>query len=261
MDEHILDDLAQRNALAEMSSHLKLFLGLSSILICVFSSSFLTPLIVGISMGFITVCLARIPVRDYIALLTIPVAFAASGAIVILFLTGGGDTLCSLSILGFGLTVTGGGANLAILVLCRTFGAMSALFFIALSTPMFQIFAVFKEVRLPREFIDLSMLVYRLIFIFIGEAIAIHNAQVMRNGYNGLKNSVHALSMLCGSLFIKAWVRGEEMMIAMDSRCYEGKFELSTENQNIGVIPAAATGGYLCGCLVLAVVFSGVTLF
>ena len=261
MDEHILDDLAQKNAISGVSSHLKLFLGLSSILICVFSPSFVTPVVVGISMAAVTVGLAKIPFRIYAALLTIPVTFAATGAVVILFLSGGGTPLLSLPLFGFTLTAMTGGANLALLVLSRTFGGMSALFFIALSTPMFQIFAVLKELRLPQEFIDLSMLVYRLIFIFIGEAIAIHNAQVMRNGYFGLKHSVHALAMLCGALFIKAWVRGEEMLIAMDSRCYDGKFELCRENRKIGLLPAAATGAYLGGCMLLAVVFSGLTLF
>jgi len=261
MDEHILDDLALNNALSGTNSHLKLLLGISSILICVFSPSFFTPLVVGISMAAVTVGLAKIPLQEYITLLMIPVTFAASGAIVILFLTGGGDPIISLSLFGTTLTATTGGANLSLLVLSRTFGGMSALFFIALSTPMIQIFTVFHDLKFPREFIDLSMMVYRLIFIFIGEAIAIHNAQVMRNGYNGLKNSVHALSMLCGALFIKAWVRGEEMLIAMDSRCYDGKFEQCGAKQTIGILPAAATGAYLCGCSVLAVVFSGVTLF
>jgi energy-coupling factor transporter transmembrane protein EcfT len=105
------------------------------------------------------------------------------------------------------------------------------------------------------------MLIYRFIFIFIGEAIAIHNAQVMRNGYAGFRKSVDALSMLCGSLFIRAWGRGEEMLIAMDARCYDGKFETGTEEHPVSLLSLAAVGSYLAGCSILSLLFSGAVLF
>lgn len=261
MDEHLLDDLALNNGLRDADSRLKLLLGLGAILICVFSPSPATPIIIGISMLLIIIGLAKIPSRVLAGLILIPVAFAATSCVVILFLTGGGEPLYTLSLPGFSFTATTGSANLSLLLIARTFGAMSALFFIALSTPVIQVFAVMKDLRLPQEFIDLSMLIYRLIFIFIGEAIAIHNAQVMRHGYTGFRRSVHALSMLCGALFIKAWERGEEMLTAMDSRCYDGKFEKATDEHPVNLRSAAAVGSYLTGCSILSLLFSGVVLF
>ncbi|NYT20349.1 MAG: cobalt ECF transporter T component CbiQ [Methanomicrobiales archaeon] len=261
MDEHLLDDLALNNGLRETDCRLKLLLGLGAILICVFSPSPVTPIIIGISMLLIIVGLANIPLRIMAGLLLIPVAFAATSCVVILILTGGGEPLYTLSVFGFSFTATTESANLSLLLLARTFGAMSALFFIALSTPMIQVFSVMNDLRLPREFIDLSMLIYRLIFIFIGEAIAIHNAQVMRHGYSGFRKSVHALSMLCGALFIKAWERGEEMLIAMDSRCYDGKFEKVADEHPVSLQSAAAVGSYLVGCSILSLLLSGVVLW
>ncbi len=62
---------------------------------------------------------------------------------------------------------------------------MSSLFFIALTTPAVELFSVMRDLRLPKEFVDLSMLIYRYIFVLIGEAIAMHNAQVMRTDTRG----------------------------------------------------------------------------
>ncbi len=261
MDEHLLDDLALNNGLREVDSRLKLLLGFGAILICVFSPSPITPFIIGVSMAMITVGLAKIPLPEYVRLLSIPVAFAATSCIVILFLTGGGEPLYAISLGNFMFTATTASANLSILLLARTFGAMSALFFIALSTPMIQVFAVMKDLRLPQEFIDLSMLIYRLIFIFAGEAIAIHNAQVMRHGYSGFRKSVNAFSMLCGALFIKAWERGEEMLTAMDSRCYNGKFETAADEHQVRLRSATAVVSYLAACGILSIGLSGVVLF
>ena len=261
MDEHLLDDLALNNGLREVDSRLKILLGLGAILICVFSPSPVTPLIIAVSMALIIVELAEISPKEYARLLLIPVAFAVTSCIVILFLSGGGEPLYTISVLGFTLTATTASANLSILLMTRTFGAMSALFFIALSTPMIQVFSVMKDLRLPQEFIDLSMLIYRFIFIFIGEAIAIHNAQVMRNGYAGFRKSMDALSMLCGSLFIRAWGRGEEMLVAMDARCYDGKFETGSEELPVSLRSLVAVGSYLAGCSIISLLFSGVVLF
>ncbi|HUU74468.1 MAG TPA: cobalt ECF transporter T component CbiQ [Methanoregulaceae archaeon] len=261
MDEHFLDDLALRNGLRKADTRLKLVLGAGAILICVFSPSPLTPFLIAGSMICITLGLARIPARVYIGLLAIPVTFTALSIAVILFLTGGGEAIWTLEIAGHSFTMTTGSANLALLLFSRTLGGMCALFFISLTTPMIEIFSVMKDLRLPDEFIDLSMLIYRYIFVLIGESIAIHNAQVMRNGYSTFKRSIHAFGMLGGMLFIKAWERGEEMLVAMDARCYDGKLSLPEEEKQITFTGIAATGVYLGACAVLAVLFAGVAVF
>jgi len=45
----------------------------------------------------------------------------------------------------------------------------------------------------------------------------------MRLGYSSLRRSVLSLSMLSSVLFIRAWERGEKLMVSMDSRCYNGR--------------------------------------
>ena len=199
---------------------------MGAILICVASPGPVAPLFILFTLSAITIAFAKIPVCIYIELLHIPLVFVSLSVIVILFLSGGGEPILTFSIANIPLTVTSGSANLGFLVLVRTFGGMCGLFFIALTTPMIEIFSVMHTIRIPPVLVDLSMLIYHFIFVFIGQAIAIHNAQTIRHGYTSFKRSLNSMAMLGAMLFIRAWKEAEDLIIAMDSRCYDGKLEL-----------------------------------
>ena len=224
--QNLLDDYAQSNALRNTSPRLKLLLGLGAILLCVSSATPIAPLFVAVTMSLVTVRLAKIPWRFYSKLLLIPLSFSLLSAIVVAFMHGGGDQLFSFTVFGISLGITEDGANLALLLMARTFGGMCSLFFIALTTPMIEIFSVLKSLGLPDFLVELSMLMYRYIFVFVDQTAMIHSAQVMRLGDAGIKNSINSFAMLSSVLFLRAWEQGERLIVAMDARCYDGKLDL-----------------------------------
>jgi cobalt/nickel transport system permease protein len=251
--EDNLDYYAQANALRDVNSYLKLILGMGAILVCVVSPGPVAPLFILVTLSLITLVFAKIPVRVYVELLHIPLLFAFFSVIVILFLSGGGEPILTFSIANIPLTVTTGSANLAFLVLVRTFGGMCGLFFIALTTPMIEIFSVMHTLRVPPVLIDLSMLIYHFIFVFIGQAIAIHNAQTIRHGYTSFKRSLNSMAMLGAMLFIRAWKEAEDLLVAMDSRCYDGKLELPGQQNPPKPVAVASVAVYLCLCIAVAI--------
>ncbi|QSZ66829.1 cobalt ECF transporter T component CbiQ [Methanofollis aquaemaris] len=259
--QNILDDYAHQNALRDVDTRLKLVLGGGAIVVGILSTGPVAPLFIAISMAAITLFLARIPGRFYATLLTIPLSFAVLSAGVILFLQGGGETLFALPVGGFTLTATTGSADQAALVLARTFGGMCSLFFIALTTPMVEIFAVMRALRLPAEFVDLAMLIYHFIFMLIGEAVATHNAQEIRQGYAGFRNSLRSFPMLAGALFVRAWEKGEDLILAMDARCYDGKLALEEEGDSPSPLSTAGVAVYLVTAGAIALLTGGVQLF
>jgi cobalt/nickel transport system permease protein len=222
----LLDDCAHSNALRDVDPRIKLFLGLGAILISVSSASPLAPAFVALSMSIITVKNARIDARFYFSLLLIPISFSLLSAAVVAFMHGTGDLLFSVQVLGRSLGIREDGANLAILLIARTFGGMCSLFFIALTTPMIEIFSVLKSLKIPGSIIELSMMIYRYIFVFLDQASMIHTAQVVRLGGASPRSSLNSFAMLSSVLFIRAWEQGERLIVAMDSRCYDGKLEL-----------------------------------
>jgi cobalt/nickel transport system permease protein len=249
----LLDDYAYTNALRDKSPRLKLLLGLGAIIICVSSSSPIAPLFIAITMSLITVGLAKIPGRFYSTLLLIPSSFSLLSAAVVAFMLGGGNQLFAFSILGLSLGIQEEGANLAVLLIARTFGAMCSLFFISLTTPMIEIFSILKSLGLPDFLVELSMLIYRYIFVFLDQAAMIHNAQVMRLGDAGIRNSLNSFSMLSSVLFLRAWEQGERLIIAMDARCYDGRLNTMEGHIPIELQSISIVIGYLFMVTVIAI--------
>jgi cobalt/nickel transport system permease protein len=250
---NLLDDFAHSNALRETSARLKMFLGLGAILICVSSVTPVAPIFVVITISLITVMLAKIPGRIYIRLLLVPLSFALLSAAVVAFMNGSGQTLFSVDIFGYSFAMREEGANLAALLIARTIGGMCSLYFIALTTPMIEIFATLKSLRIPQSVIELSMMIYRYIFVFLDQAAMIHSAQVMRLGDAGTRNTINSFAMLSGVLFLRSWEQGERLIVAMDSRCYDGKLDLMQAAETAKPYEILAAAAYLAAATAIAV--------
>lgn len=241
----LLDDYAQTNALRNVSPRLKLVLGLGSILLCVFSPSPVAPIVAGLTMSAITVFLAKIPVRFFCKLLIVPLTFVLLSSLAILFVSALGDPIIVFRAFGLDLGIGHESANTALLVLSRTFGSTSSLFFIALTTPMIEIFSILKSLGLPDVLLELSMMIYRYIFVLTDQAMMINSAQTMRLGHASLRSSLYSFSMLSGVLFLRAWEHGERLMVAMDSRCYDGRLDVFEGRTPIMLQGALTVIGYL----------------
>ncbi|MGD0535077.1 MAG: cobalt ECF transporter T component CbiQ [Methanoregula sp.] len=223
MFETLLDDIAQNSTFRHIHPGTKILLGLGSLLICLVSPTPVVPLISGIVLSLVLLIPARISPLVYGELLIAPAIFTACSIIVLLFMLGGGDVIWRFSPVSWiNLTITDNAVRHAILILFRVFGCMISLFFIALTTPMTDLFNIMKRCRIPVELIDLMMIMYRYIFITYEQAREIWQAQIMRLGYSRVKESIRSFSMLCGMLFISSWIAGEGLIHAMDCRCYDG---------------------------------------
>jgi cobalt/nickel transport system permease protein len=137
---------------------------------------------------------------------------------------------------------------------------MSALFFIALTTPMTDLFVVMRKCRVPDFVIDLAMIIYRTIFFLLDQVQQIYRAQVMRLGYSGWRESIHTFAMMCGAAFITSWDAGDDLVRAMDARCYDGKFALLGENRPVELRPLAALVTFIVVASAAVVASQGMTL-
>lgn len=253
----LLDDYAHSNALRDVSARLKLFLGLSLILICVSSNTPIAPIFVAVTLSLATLFLAKIPWRIYSRLLFVPLSFALVSAAVVALMQGDGRVLFSLPIFGFELSMRQEGADLAALLMARTFGGMCSLFFIALTTPMIEAFAVLSALHIPSSVIELSMMIYRYIFVFLDQAAMIRSAQLMRLGDAGIRTSLHSFAMLSSVLFIRSWEQGERLMIAMDCRSYDGRLETIEPERGARMNEILAVAAFLATALSIEALTGG----
>jgi cobalt/nickel transport system permease protein len=264
MIETNLDSVAQQSALRHINTGTKLILSLGSLILCLISPFPVIPLISGIVLSLVLLIPGRTSPRLYGEVLLGPAVFTVLSVMVLLFLLGGGDVIWQFNPVSWiNLTITTGALSQSTLVLFRVFGCSVALFFIVLTTPMTDLFNGMKRIWIPIELIDLMMIIYRYIFIIYAQAVEIWQAQVMRLGYSRGREAVRSFSMLCGMLFISSWIAGENLIRAMDCRCYNGVFpslDLAEPMEMRSLVPVILYLAGLSGILLVMTTNTGAIL-
>jgi len=261
MFEELLEDIAQKNGLREVNTYLKLITGLGAILLCLVSTSYIPPLFIALVLTGAILFLARVDAKTYAELFIVPIWFAVMSVAGIILISGGHDIFWRWDILpSFSLSITRESINQGMFVFFRVIGGMSAVCFISLTTPMTDIFTVFRQCRVPEIVLDLMMIIYRTIFIILDQVLQIYNAQVMRLGYSTWHESIHSFSSLCGAAFIASWNSGEDLIRAMDARCYDGKFAIMGETRPVEYIPLVALCAFLSISFTVVIFSEGITL-
>jgi cobalt/nickel transport system permease protein len=261
MYEEFLEDIAQTNGLREVNTYLKLVAGCGAILLCLLSTSYISPLFIAIVLTGAILFLARIDARTYGELFIVPFTFAVMSVAVIILLSGGNEVYWSWNPLSwFSLSITSESINEGFFVFCRVIGGMSALIFIALTTPMTDLFVVMKQFRIPEVVLDLAMIIYRSIFMIMDQLVQTYQAQVMRLGYGSYRESIQSFATMCGSAFIASWDAGEDLIRAMDARCYSGKFAVLGETRPLELLPVLAVAVFLILSSFVVVISRNITL-
>ncbi|MCE5297498.1 MAG: cobalt ECF transporter T component CbiQ [Methanoregulaceae archaeon] len=261
MYEEFLEDIAQTNGLRGVNTYLKLIAGIGAILLCLLSTSYIPPLFIASVLSMAILYLARIELRTYGELFIVPFSFAVMSVVVIVLLSGGGEVYWSWNPLPwFSLSITSESINEGFFVFCRVIGGMSGLIFIAVTTPMTDLFVVMKQFRIPEVVLDLAMIIYRSIFMIMEQLKQTYQAQVMRLGYGSFRESIQSFATMCGSVFIASWESGEDLIRAMDARCYSGKFAILGETRPVEFLPVLAVAVFLILSSLVVVISRNITL-
>ncbi|WNY26913.1 cobalt ECF transporter T component CbiQ [Methanolapillus ohkumae] len=258
-----LDDIALMSPLRYKNTTLKLFLVLFGLLAGLLADSPIVPLFIAICMIFTTLVFGKVPASFYSKLFVALLGFSfISCAILLFFSTGdGSETLWSVTIFGWVISITAGSANLALLVFMRTISGLACIFFLSMTTPMLEMFSYFKRISFLDIFIELSMLIYRYIFVFLETAVNIQSSQKMRFGYKGLKNSIRSFGMLAGSLFVQTIEQGDKLFLSMNSRCYTGKLPFYSTKYKIKPMDITASALFLGTTVAIFIYTRGLQVF
>ena len=133
-----LDCFAYTNALRRVHPGEKLAFALLSMTACLASAGPLVPLLV---LALMTVAItrgARVPGHVYLKLMLVPLGFALAGVVTVAFNLGRAGSTYLFSITVHGLTISTSYADLyrAGLILAKSIGATSCLYFLTLTSPV-----------------------------------------------------------------------------------------------------------------------------
>ncbi|MEM3382937.1 MAG: cobalt ECF transporter T component CbiQ [Nitrososphaerales archaeon] len=217
-----IDKIAYTNALAKSSPVTKILFALSSLVLNVSTPSPLIPIIVFLINTILLIRFANVPSKFYLNLLAYPTIIVAISSLIIAMFFGQGEALIEIVLPWFRWTVFKNGVTMGITTFLRVEGALSCLYFLVLTTSITDIFITLRKAHIPKILIEMSLLIYRYIFVFLEVEAQMNIAQKLRLGHSNWKRRIRSLALLSGNLFIRTLEQGERTFLAMNARGYNG---------------------------------------
>jgi len=106
----------------------------------------------------------------------------------------------------------------------RSCAALTALLFLALTTPMIDLIALSRRLHVPEVLLEIMVLCYRMLFVFSEALRQTQTAQAARLGYATPRLALRSMASLVASLSLQIWQRSHDLQIAAQSRNNDGPF-------------------------------------
>lgn len=232
-----IDSYAYSNNLKTVHPAEKSLFAVITMVVCLTSPTIITPFIVLILMAGGIIFKAGIPARVFFKLMLVPFSFLLISVLTIAFSISSNPSgfLIAHTINGLTIGIRYPDLLTAVNLFLRSLGAVSCLYFLALTTPMTEIIAVLHKMRVPGIIAELMVLIYRFIFVFMETATTIHRAQASRSGFISIKSSFRSMSRLFSALLGKVFVKSQQLYDAMAARCYTGEIKVLAKKYPINL--------------------------
>ena len=168
---------------------------------------------VFVIMSIVILGIAKINYRSYLKFLSIPMAFLIITCIFLIFFFGSGKVIYDTGF--FGIVVTENSLHYGVYTFFRVIGCLPCLGFLALHC--------LGTLKVPKIVIEIALLMYNTIFIFLNEIDTMQKAQDTRLGYNSYFTSFKSLGALASTIFLRSLDKSETLQHSLDSRGYSGE--------------------------------------
>lgn len=222
-----IDKIAYENRLLDLEPTIKGLMYLILLLSC-FLTTPMIQTVVSVGIAVVTIYVTKVTVGRYIKWLLVPAPFLVISILTILFSisTQSETFIFAVPLFDRFIGITQASLTMGIKLFFRSASCLICTYFFILTVPFQQMLLVMKKAHLPALLIELTMLMYRFIFIFAEELLIIKRAQDMRFGFNGLKNSYQSLGVLIKMLFFQTFDRFNKMILSLEMKFFDGDFPL-----------------------------------
>lgn len=219
-----LDEHAARSRLRDVAPGFKLLYALPPIAMVLWADSVLFSLLVFGLMSTALMLKGGVRPADYLRWLLLPAGFLVIGTVAVAIDAAASPEafVISAPLFGAHIGITAAGVAMAAHLCFRALASVSCLYFIAFTTPVADLGRAMASVGLPPLLIEMTLLVYRFVFLLFGTASEMATAQRSRLGYAGTAASFRSLSALASNLFLFSARRAEKVYVAMECRGYDG---------------------------------------
>ena len=228
-----LDDIASGDSIIHnLNGPVKLISAIIIIVFTVFSQQIIVPIIMEIFLLLI-LYLSKVSIKDAFKRIVLLLPFG--GAIIIFqpFIHPG-NVLWAYS----WIQITDTGLNWAILLFGRVITSLTAIVLLSSTSPMQEIVASFRKLKMPKELAMILSITVRFLFVFIDELTTIRNAQKSRN-FNihsklvPYRWIVRQVGYTIAMMFLKSYEQGERVHKSMISRGFSDTSQLFNEKTHL----------------------------
>ncbi|GAA0101766.1 cobalt ECF transporter T component CbiQ [Paraclostridium bifermentans] len=223
-----IDNCAYLNNIKDVNPLIKLGITFIGVIASMLTQNANIHILIMLFMTALILFIARVDMKLYIKCLKIPIIFLIIGIGLNLINISfeNKDYIFNVNILGLYIGTTEFAVKSSVNILLRAMSCIISIYFLILTTPFNQLIIVLKKLYIPHTLIELMILIYRFIFIFIEEAEEIYKSQQLKFGYTNLRTSYNSMSLLIKTLFFRMMRRYEDMSISLDIKLYDGKFHV-----------------------------------
>lgn len=216
-----MDYIAHNNNLTEANPYYKLFIAIILLAVTLVLDNLYFDVFIFVVMSIVILAVAKISFKSYLKFLSIPMAFLIITCLFLLFFFGKGEVIYETGI--FGIVVTTDSFHYALYTFMRVLGCFPCLGFLALTTPIAKILHCLETLKVPKIIIEIALLMYNTIFIFLNEIDTMKKAQETRLGYHSYFSSFKSLGALASTIFLRSLDKSETLQHSLDSRGYTGE--------------------------------------
>ena len=172
------------------------------------------PLVIAATL-IATLWAARVPAQSWLVLAMAPLGFLLAGLIPVVMVFDHGYP-----------ALAPGGPETALVLMVRSFAALSCLLALALTTPATDLTAGLRRLGVPAELTDIALLMLRFIFLLADTAKAMDAAQAARLGHQGLFRRIRSAGLVAGNLLPRAMDRARRMEAGLAARGWTGEMRV-----------------------------------
>ncbi len=247
---HFIDAQGEsRRLLVALDGRVKLLLLLAALIVNLIAGGIRVPLALAV-LAFILVLAAGVRARVFLKRMAVPGVLAVVAFLSQIFWYKQGEVL-NLPIWQWEVVIYSGGLLRGLELAARILGGMGVLLFFSLTTPLPELMRAARFFHCPPVLVELSLIMYRYIFLLLEEGGRIRSAQKSRLGFADLRSTLRSSGILGGMLILRTYDRAERSFDAMRCRGYRGALTAVTP----GELQKRDWGGLVVGLLLLGILF------
>lgn len=232
-------------ALRRADPRLKVLIAFAAILSVLLSGRIELPLLFFIAGGVGAVA-AGVPLRLILLRLIAPMGIVSVLWVLQSFMTGV-TPVFRIHLARWTLTATREGMWSGTLIGSRVLGAVSVMWLLSSVTPAHDVFRSLRCFGVPRDWVEIAMLMYRYTFALVDDMTDVISAQRVRLGYSTVGRSLASMGVLAGTVVVRSFEQAANTHQAMVARGYKGTLPL-------GAMPRLRGRDWAGLCLALVVI-------